>query len=119
MATYGATKAFVLSFTLALAAELKGSGVRAMALCPGPVKTGFQAAAGFDSPAIPLAVLSPMRTIEPALVAYERGEALFTPGLVNGAQSVATKLLPRSLLTWAARRQMERMGRAPKLKHKG
>jgi short-subunit dehydrogenase len=115
MATYGATKAFVVSFTLALATELRGTGVRAMALCPGPVHTGFQAAAGFDRPAIPFAVLTPNRTIEPALEAYERGDHLFTPGLVNGMQSVASKFLPRGLLTWAARRQMERMGRVKRL----
>src|SRR5690606_25917714 len=42
MATYGATKAFVLSFSLALSEELRGSGVRMLALCPGPVPTRFQ-----------------------------------------------------------------------------
>jgi uncharacterized protein len=118
MATYAATKAFVVSFTLALATELKGTGVRAMALCPGPVHTGFQAAAGFERPAVPLAVLTPNRTIEPALEAYERGDHLFTPGLVNGMQSVASKLLPRGLLAWATRKQMERLGRVPKLQSK-
>jgi uncharacterized protein len=118
MATYGATKAFVVSFTLALATELKGTGVRAMALCPGPVHTGFQAAAGFERPAIPFAVLTPNRTIEPALQAYERGDHLFTPGLVNGVQSVASKFLPRGLLAWATRKQMERLGRVPKLENK-
>jgi short-subunit dehydrogenase len=116
MATYGATKAFVLSFTLALASELNGTGVRAMALCPGPVHTGFQAAAGVSKPALSLALLTPNRTIEPALQAYERGDTLFTPGVVNGVQSVASKLLPRGLVTWATRRQMERLGRGPKLK---
>jgi len=72
MATYAASKAFVVSFTLALASELDGTGVRAMALCPGPVQTGFQAAAGFARPALPLAVLSTRKTIEGALAAYER-----------------------------------------------
>lgn len=115
MATYAATKAFVVSFTLALAAELESSGLRVMALCPGPVHTGFQAAAGFERPALPLAVLSPNRTIERALAAYERGERLYTPGLVNGVQSLAARVLPQGLVTWAAARTMRRLGRAPKL----
>lgn len=112
MATYSATKAFVLSFTLALAAELEGTGVSAMALCPGPVRTGFQAAAGLERPGSALAELSAEQTVERALAAYARGERLFTPGFVNGAQAVATKLLPRGLVTWAAVRAMNKLGRS-------
>jgi short-subunit dehydrogenase len=111
MATYGATKAFVLHFTLALAEELEGSGVRAMALCPGPVRTGFQAVAGIHRPGIALAELTRERTITRALAAYARGERLCVPGFVNGAQSVASRLLPRSLISWAAARTMKRLGR--------
>jgi short-subunit dehydrogenase len=113
MATYAATKAFVTSFTLALAAELHGTGVRAMALCPGPVPTEFQATAGFSRQALPFAALTPNRTIRRGLEAYERGEHLCTPGLVNGAQAFASRLLPQGLLTWAAARTMRRLGRAP------
>ena len=113
MATYSATKAFVVSFTLALAAELEGTGVRAMALCPGPVHTGFQAAAGFQRPALPFAVLSPNRTIRGALAAYERGEHIYTPGLVNGVQALAARVLPHGVLSWAVTRTMRRLGRAP------
>lgn len=112
MATYGATKAFVLSFTLALAAELEGTGVSAMALCPGPVRTGFQAAAGLDRPGPALAELTAEQTVERALHAYARGERLCTPGFVNGAQAIASKLLPRGLVTWAAARTMNKLGRA-------
>ena len=68
MATYGATKAFVLSFTLALAEELRGSGVRALALCPGPVPTGFQAAASIPSGAVlSIAKLDAHTVVERAL----------------------------------------------------
>ncbi|HEY3499203.1 MAG TPA: SDR family oxidoreductase [Polyangiaceae bacterium] len=111
MASYGASKAFVLHFTLALAGELEGTGVRAMALCPGPVRTGFQAVAGISKPGLAMAELTSERTIARALVAYERGERLCIPGFVNGAQSVAARILPRSLLTWATVRTMKRLGR--------
>jgi len=114
MATYGATKAFVVSFTAALASELEGTGVRAMALCPGPVRTGFQAAAGIRRPGLPIAVLSAQRTVAQGLDAYARGERLCVPGLVNSLQVGATRLLPTALATWAAKRTMERLGRAPK-----
>lgn len=112
MATYGATKAFVVSFTLALATELEGTGVTAMALCPGPVRTGFQAAAGISRPGLRAAELSAVKTMERGLAAYERGERLFVPGFVNGAQRLGTTLLPNRLLTWAAARAMKRWGRA-------
>ena len=46
-AGYGAAKAFVLSYTRSISAELKGTGVTATVLCPGPVSTGFGEAAGF------------------------------------------------------------------------
>jgi short-subunit dehydrogenase len=111
MATYGASKAFVLSFTLALAAELRGTGVRALALCPGPVRTGFQEAAGLERPGIKLAELTARSTVERGLRAYERGDERCVPGLVNGAQSVVSKLLPRGLVTWGTVRAMQRMGR--------
>ncbi|HVJ15945.1 MAG TPA: SDR family oxidoreductase [Polyangiaceae bacterium] len=112
MATYAASKAFVLSFSLALAAELKGSGVRVMALCPGPVPTGFQERAGIDRARMfRLAMLSSADTVELALAAYDKGKELFVPGRINRAQTLAAKLLPRPLLTWGALRASERMGR--------
>ena len=49
MAVYGATKAFVLSFTEALSAETRGTGVRVTALCPGSKDTGFFDVAGEDA----------------------------------------------------------------------
>ena len=47
-AAYGAAKAFVVSYTHSLRGELRGTGVSATALCPGPVDTGFGEAAGFS-----------------------------------------------------------------------
>lgn len=112
MTTYGATKAFVLSFTLALSEELRGTGVRALALCPGPVPTGFQAAASIPSGAVlSIAKLDAHTVVERALDAYARHATLKTPGFVNGAQTLASKLLPRSVILRAARLTMTKLGR--------
>jgi uncharacterized protein len=114
MSTYGATKAFVLSFTLGLATELRSAGVRALALCPGPVRTGFQQAAGFAVPPGRLSELSAKLTVERGLRAYDRGDDLCVPGFVNTAQTYATKLLPRRLVGWGTLRAMQRLGRTGK-----
>jgi short-subunit dehydrogenase len=50
LATYGASKAFVRNWSLALHEDLRGSGVRALAVCPGPTRTNFFKAAGFTNP---------------------------------------------------------------------
>lgn len=50
LATYGATKAFVRNWSLALNEDLRGSKVRALAVCPGPTRSNFFKAAGFDTP---------------------------------------------------------------------
>jgi short-subunit dehydrogenase len=53
MATYGATKAFVLHWSLALDEDLRGSGVRSLAVCPGPTATNFFKAAGLKQSLLP------------------------------------------------------------------
>lgn len=112
MTTYGASKAFVLSFTLALAEELRGTGVHALVLCPGPVPTGFQAAASIPSGAmLSFAKLDASTVVERALDAYERRVVIKTPGLVNSVQTLASKVLPRSLVVRAARLTMTKLGR--------
>jgi short-subunit dehydrogenase len=112
MTTYGASKAFVLSFTLALAEELRGSGVHALALCPGPVPTGFQAAASIPSGAVmSFAKLDAHTVVERALDAYARRAVLTTPGLVNRVQTLASRVFPRAIVIRAARLTMKKLGR--------
>jgi len=112
MAVYAATKAFVLSFSAALAREVEGSGVRVTALCPGPVPTGFQAAAGIEPGVERIAALSAERTAEIGLAAYGVGDTVCVPGAVNRVQTVLSKLAPRGLLTSAISVAMKRSGRA-------
>jgi short-subunit dehydrogenase len=98
-ATYAATKAFVLSFTEALHEELRPSGVHAMVLCPGPVPTNFQKRAGVKNEGIArLMILSAHDTVERALAAYERGCAVYVPGMLNKTGAFVAQVAPRSMV---------------------
>ncbi len=98
MATYAATKAFVLHFTEALAEELRGTGVRAMALCPGPTRTEFDTVAGvralFDK-SMPMTAPAVVRG---ALRALDRGHAICVPGAHNLILAQGPRLVPRAAL---------------------
>jgi short-subunit dehydrogenase len=100
-ATYGATKAFVLSFTDALHAELAGTGVTATALCPGPVRTEFADTAGIGEEAEGLPDVfwadSP-DVAEQGVRGLERDRRVVVPGLLNRAGALGGQHVPRSLL---------------------
>jgi len=106
-ATYGATKAFVLSFTEALHADLQGTGVNASALCPGPVKTEFADTAGIGAEAEGLPDLfwtdSP-DVAEQGVRGLERGRRVVVPGVLNRAGALGGQHVPRSLLLRVAGR---------------
>jgi uncharacterized protein len=105
MATYGATKAFVLNFTEAVAAETAGAGVRVLALCPGPVRTEFQAVAKNENSWMPsFAYLDADTVVRQALAAADRGRRIRINGLMNAAGAIATRFLPRTLVTTIAGR---------------
>jgi short-subunit dehydrogenase len=89
----------VLSFSDAVGEEVRGSGVRVMALCPGPVPTGFQAVAGADiSEGQRRAVLSAEETVRRGLRAYDEGRAVYVPGGLNRLSSFGSRLLPRAMM---------------------
>jgi uncharacterized protein len=105
MATYAATKAFVLSFTEAIGVEAGGAGVRVLALCPGPVRTEFQAIARNENGLVPaFAYLDPDTVVRQALAAVERGRRVRINGIFSGVGVVAARLLPRALVTAIAGR---------------
>jgi short-subunit dehydrogenase len=92
MAVYGATKAFVLSFTEALWGELDGSGVCALALCPGATETEFFDVAGADAQVG--ASRQPVdEVVRIALASVERGR----PSVVTGTRNALAARLPRLL----------------------
>jgi short-subunit dehydrogenase len=84
-ATYGASKAFVLSFSQALWAETRGTGVTVTALAPGPTRTGFVDALDADvsQTAIYKRLASPEPVVAAGLRALDRGRPVVVPGLRN------------------------------------
>jgi short-subunit dehydrogenase len=102
-AGYAASKAFVLSYTRALNAELHGTGVTATALCPGPVKTGFIEAGGFDAEAaessLPKVMWLPAADVAQAGIdALDHGRPVVIPGAANKLAAYGGHLTPRRLL---------------------
>jgi short-subunit dehydrogenase len=102
-ATYAATKAFVNSFSEAVYEELRGSGVRVQALCPGFTRTDFQRRAGVDTSQVPsFAWMDPESVVESSLSALATGAAVCVPGAANRALAAASAAMPRALLRRAA-----------------
>ncbi len=110
MAVYYATKAFVLSFSEALHAELASRGVRVSVLCPGPVPTEFQARAGIAA----RRSMMDRSAEQVARAGYEglmRGRCTIVPGWQNWIVSRLPRLIPRALmLALVGRRQAGRFG---------
>ncbi len=111
MATYGATKAFVLSLSEALWAEYRDQGIRVQCLCPGPVDTGFFEATGNERlrEAVPRgAMMTPQRVVERSLRALVKGDSVVVPGAQNQALAWIAKVAPREMLAALTARVMKR-----------
>jgi short-subunit dehydrogenase len=99
MAAYGASKAFVLSFSEALREELAGTGVRVTALCPGPVETEFGAVAGYRGRLHqPPGTLGADEVARFGIAAALRGRAVAVPGPIYKAATLAAQLFPRAIV---------------------
>jgi uncharacterized protein len=99
MATYGATKAFVLSFSEALAEELKDSGVTVMALCPGATRTEFQKVANVEEARMPsFAFMNADTVVTQAIAAAKRGKSVCVNGPMNKIMVESTRFTPRRLV---------------------
>ena len=97
-ATYNATKAFVNAFTEALHEELRGSGVRVQALCPGFTRTEFQRLAGIDTSQIPSFVwMTADQVAAASLAALDAGEVICVPGFANRILLTLAGLVPQRI----------------------
>jgi uncharacterized protein len=108
MAVYGATKAYVLSFSEALSEELRGTGVSVTALCPGVTITGFQERAGLGETA--LHRLSQMTAKDVAQIGYramQHGKAVVVPGFINRLMVESIRFTPRAIVRQMTHRLME------------
>ncbi len=109
MAVYYASKAYVLSLSESMAAELSEQNISVTCLCPGPTTSEFQSVAKMQ-----LSKLSDSVLMDAATVAREgykaclRGQVLVIPGVSNKIGAFAPRLLPRQLMTRIVRRVQER-----------
>ena len=103
---YYATKAFVLSFSEAIANELKGTGVTMTALCPGPTLTGFQARANVGRVrGLRLMMrVSPEDVVRAGYRGMLKGTPVVVPGALNKANVFLLRLVPRRAVTAVVRR---------------
>jgi short-subunit dehydrogenase len=109
MATYHASKAFVLSLTESLATEYENTGVTFTALCPGPVDTDF-----FDKAGMPESIafqkgnlMAPQDVAETAYRAVISGERTVVPGAINKMNVAMSRVTPRSMQARMTAKQYE------------
>jgi short-subunit dehydrogenase len=108
MAVYYATKAYVLSFSEALANELAGTGVTVTALAPGPTETGFSSRAGSEQSRLFQGATMDARTVaEAGYAALMAGKPVVVPGFRNRILAFGVRLVPRRVVTQIARRMNE------------
>ena len=99
MAVYYASKAYVLSLSMALSEETAGTGVTVTCLSPGPTRTGFQRRAQIEKTRL-LSTLGMMESADVARIGYEAmmaGRALVIPGVMNQVGVQSLRLAPRRL----------------------
>jgi len=108
MSVYFATKAFVLSFTEAIANELKGTGVTATALCPGATNTGFKENASLDNSNLFKGnqIATSKEVAEFGYKAMMKGKTVVIHGLMNRIMAASVRFAPRKVVAAIAKMKM-------------
>ena len=108
MAVYGATKAYVLSFTEALAEELKDTGVGSMALCPGVTESEFQVRADMKNFKLNRSIVASSQDVaEYTFKAMEKSKIVAVHGVANKLGTLLPRFLPRSWISGVSKKIME------------
>ena len=110
MAVYYASKAYVLSFSEALANELRGTGVTVTALCPGPTRTGFQKRGVMEASRLVQGQIADAKSV--AVAGYRgmmSGKTIVIPGFGNKLIPWVVRVSPRGVVTRVVRRMQERV----------
>lgn len=98
-AVYGATKAYVVSFSASLSAELSGTGVRVLCCCPGPTRTEFNVAGGVTAYSPPFLEMTAERCVRITLRALDRGRWVIVTGWINALIVYLSRRAPLWLST--------------------
>jgi uncharacterized protein len=110
MAVYYATKAYVLSFSEAIANELKDKGITVTTLCPGPTETGFVAGAELEESGL-FKSMKIQKSIDVASYGYQsmmKGKTVAIHGVVNNIMTSSLRFVPRTLVTNMVRKIMDK-----------
>jgi uncharacterized protein len=104
MAVYYATKAYVLSFSEAIAEELAARGVTVTCLCPGPTRSGFQERAGVEETRlVKLGMMAADRVARAGIAGLFAGRRIVVPGLTNRLGAQLPRVSPRRATTRVVR----------------
>jgi short-subunit dehydrogenase len=110
MAVYFAGKAYVRSFSEALAHELARQAVRVTCICPGPVPTEFQERAGLHDQSQLFLTRSAEQIAREGYDAFMRGQRVVVPGIPNKIAGALPRFMPRALVLRAVGRFLKRAG---------
>ncbi|AUP78313.1 SDR family NAD(P)-dependent oxidoreductase [Flavivirga eckloniae] len=110
MSMYYASKSYILSFSEAIANELKGTGVTVTALCPGPTKTLFQETVSSDCSEnkISFNMACPVQVAAYGYNAMKKGKTVAIPGAFNKFLSTIPRFVPRNMATRIVRNIQEK-----------